>query len=354
VLVSTRKDHHLDVVLQKDVGSRGPATGLGRYTLEYDALPELDLEDVTLGASLFGKALSAPLIVGAMTGGSERASAINARLARAAARVGLGMALGSQRAMVLRPELTPTFAVRRHAPSLPLLFGNVGAVQLNYPVARGGVDRDVVETMVRSVDADALFFHLNPLQEAIQPEGDTKFAGLSARLAAIVAALPFPCLAKEVGSGISEKTALKLRAAGLAGVEVAGTGGTSWAHVEAHRAAPTSVHAEVGVRLAGFGVPTAESLGIARRVFEGRVVIASGGIRTGMDVAVALALGADAVALAAPLLGPAHESEDAVVSALESILYELRVICFCTGAKDIAALRHVRVLDLHRPSPQAA
>jgi isopentenyl-diphosphate delta-isomerase len=344
-LVSTRKDHHLDVVLQKDVGSRGPATGLGRYTLEYDALPELDLADVALETELFGKALSAPLIVGAMTGGSERASAINARLARAAARVGLGMALGSQRAMVLRPELTPTFAVRREAPSLPLLFGNVGAVQLNYPVARGGVDRDVVEAMVRAVDADALFFHLNPLQEAIQPEGDTKFAGLSSRLASVVAELPFPCLAKEVGSGISEKTAQKLRAAGLAGVEVAGTGGTSWAHVEAHRAAPTSVHAEVGVRLAGFGVPTAESLTIARRVFEGRVVIASGGIRTGMDVAVALAMGADAVALAAPLLGPAHESEDAVVRALESLLYELRVICFCTGAKDIAALRNVRVKD---------
>ncbi len=349
-IVSSRKDHHLDVVLEKDVGSRGAALGLGRYTLEFDALPELDLDAVTLGTTLLGKALSAPLIVGAMTGGSERAAVINQRLARAAARVGLGMALGSQRAMVLRPELTPTFAVRRHAPSLPLLFGNVGAVQLNYPVAGGGVDRSVIETMVGSVEADALFFHLNPLQEAIQPEGDTRFSGLAARLASVVAALPFPCLAKEVGSGISEKTALKLRAAGLAGVEVAGTGGTSWAHVEAHRAAPASVHAEVGVRLAGFGVPTADSLVIARRVFEGKVVIASGGIRTGMDVAVALAMGADAVALAAPLLGPAHESEDAVVAALESILYELRVICFCTGANDVAALRLVRIQDTTKAS----
>ncbi len=305
-VVSSRKDHHLDVVLHEDVGSRGPAVGLGRYTLEYDALPELDLADVSLATELLGKRLSAPLIVGAMTGGSDRASAVNARLARAAAKVGLGMALGSQRAMVLRPELTSTFAVRRHAPALPLLFGNVGAVQLNDPVAHGGVDAAVVEKMVRSVDADALFFHLNPLQEAIQPEGDTRFAGLASRLASTTAALPFPCLAKEVGSGISEKTARKLRAAGLAGVEVAGTGGTSWAHVEAHRAAPASVHAEVGVRLAGFGVPTAESLRVARRVFDTGTVIASGGIRTGMDVAVALAMGADAVALAAPLLGPAH------------------------------------------------
>ncbi len=344
-VVSSRKDHHLDVVLKHDVGSRGPAIGLGRYTLEYDALPELDLADVDLSVSLLGKSLRAPLIVGAMTGGSERAASVNARLARAAAKVGIGMALGSQRAMLLRPELGKTFAVRSEAPSLPLLFGNVGAVQLNYGVTRGDL-----EAMVESVSADALFFHLNPLQEAIQPEGDTRFSGLADRMREVVAALPFPVLVKEVGSGLSERTAIKLSKLGLAGVEVAGVGGTSWAHVEAHRAAPASVHAEVGRRLAGFGVETADSLVIARRVFDERVVIASGGIRTGMDVAVALAMGADAVALAAPLLGPAHESDEAVVRALDSILYELRVICFCTGARTIADLRRVRVIDVRGAS----
>jgi isopentenyl-diphosphate delta-isomerase len=340
-VVSSRKDHHLDVVLHRDVGSRGPALGLGRYTLEYDALPEVDLAEVDLGTTLLGKSLRAPLVVGAMTGGSDRASSVNARLARAAAKVGIGMALGSQRAMLLKPELARTFAVREVAPSLPLLFGNVGAVQLNY-----GVTQRDIEQMVARVSADALFFHLNPLQEAIQPEGDTRFAGLADRMRAVVAALPLPVLVKEVGSGISERTAKKLVKLGLAGVEVAGVGGTSWAHVEAHRAAETSVHAEVGRRLAGFGVETASSLTIARRVFDRGVVIASGGIRTGMDVAVALALGADAVALAAPLLGPAHDSDEAVVRALDSILYELRVICFCTGARNLSELRDVRVIDV--------
>ncbi len=340
-IVSSRKDHHLDVVLSRDVGSRGPALGLGRYTLEYDALPEVDLADVDLATTLLGKRLAAPLIVGAMTGGSERSEGVNARLARAAGRAGIGMALGSQRAMLLRPELAPTFAVRRVAPSLPLLVGNVGAVQLNY-----GVTRADLEAMIRAVSADALFFHLNPLQEAIQPEGDTRFSGLVERMRDVVRALPFPVLAKEVGSGISERTAKKLAGIGLAGVEVAGVGGTSWAHVEAHRAADESVHAEVGRRLAGFGVPTADSLRTVRAVFRERAVIASGGIRTGMDVAVALALGADAVALAAPLLGPAHESEEAVARALDAILYELRVICFCTGVTTIAGLRDVRVIDL--------
>jgi len=225
-----------------------------------------------------------------------------------------------------------------------LLFGNVGAVQLNY-----GVGTDEIRTMVERVSADALYFHLNPLQEAIQPEGDTRFAGLADRMKEVIAALPFPVLAKEVGSGISERTAKKLAKLGLAGVEVAGVGGTSWAHVEAHRAKDGSVHAEVGRRLAGFGVETSESLRITRRVFGDRgVVIASGGIRTGMDVAVALAMGADAVALAAPLLGPAHESDEAVCRALDSILYELKVICFCTGARNVAGLRDVRVIDTTR------
>ena len=341
VVVSSRKDHHLDVVMQRDVGSRGPAIGLGRYTLEYDALPEVDLQDVDLTTTLLGKTLRAPIVVGAMTGGSDRASAVNVRLAKAAAKVGIGMALGSQRAMLLRPELGKTFAVRDEAPSLPLLFGNVGAVQLNY-----GVTASDIEAMMHAVSADALNFHLNPLQEAIQPEGDTRFAGLADRMRDAITKLPFPVLVKEVGSGISERTATKLAKLGLAGLEVAGVGGTSWAHVEAHRAAPTSVHAEVGRRLAGFGVDTATSLKIARRVFDRGVVIASGGIRTGMDVAVALAMGADAVALAAPLLGPAHESDEAVVRALDSILYELRVICFCTGARNVSELRSVRLIDL--------
>lgn len=334
-----RKNAHLDVVLKEAVGSSGPAVGLGGYTLEYDALPELDLAEVDLSVELFGKRLAAPLVIGAMTGGTTRAGNINRVLARAAARVGVGMALGSQRAMIVKPELTASFAVRDAAPDLPLLFGNVGAVQLNY-----GVDARAIRVALDAVAADALNLHLNPLQEAVQPEGDTRFSGLAAKIATLAGELAVPVLAKEVGGGISERTAEKLARLPLAGVEVAGTGGTSWAKVESFRAAQDSAQSEVGRRLAGFGVPTAESIRICRRAFGDRVVVGSGGVRTGMDVAIALALGADVVALAKPLLEAASVSEDACVAALELLVYELRVICFCTGARTIAELRSVRVL----------
>lgn len=337
--VERRKDAHLDVVLNEPVGSGGPAVGLGRYTLEYDALPELDLDEVDLSTTIFGRRLSAPIVIGAMTGGTSRAGAINRILARAAAKVGVGMALGSQRAMIVKPALTESFAVRDAAPDLPLLFGNVGAVQLNY-----GVDADAIARAMAAVSADALNLHLNPLQEAVQPEGDTRFGGLRAKIASLTSALEVPVLVKEVGAGIGERAAAKLASLPIAGVEVAGTGGTSWARVESHRASPESAQAEVGRRLAGFGIPTGESIRICRRAFGDRIVVGSGGVRTGMDVAVALALGADVVALAKPLLEAASESEEAAVRALERLVYELRVICFCTGARTVAELRDVRIL----------
>jgi isopentenyl-diphosphate delta-isomerase len=337
--VARRKDAHLDLCLNEDVGSAGAATGLGGYTFEYDALPEVDLADVDLSTNLLGKKLAAPILIGAMTGGTERAREINQRLARAAARVGVAMALGSQRAMITRPELTQTFVVRDVAPELPLLLGNVGAVQLNYGVRAA----DIVRAL-EAVGADAVNFHLNPLQEAIQPEGDTRFAGLYARLAEVIPELGVPALVKEVGAGIGVRAADKLARLPLAGVEVAGTGGTSWAKVESYRAPAESPQAEVGRRLAGFGVPTAASIRICRRAFGTRAVIASGGIRTGMDVAVALALGADAAACARPMLEAAAESEESAVHALETLLHELRVICFCTGSRNIAELRCVRLI----------
>jgi isopentenyl-diphosphate delta-isomerase len=333
-----RKDAHLDVVLGQPVVPEQPAVGLGRYTLEYDALPELDLDEVQLSVDVLGKRLAAPLVIGAMTGGTERAAQLNRVLARAAARVGVGMALGSQRAMIVRPELAATFRVRDAAPDLPLLFGNVGAVQLNYGITAGAI-REALD----AVEADALNVHLNPLQEAVQPEGDTRFSGLGTRIARLAEELERPVIVKEVGAGISERAAAKLAALPIAGVEVAGTGGTSWAKVESFRAPAGSAQAEVGRRLAGFGVPTAESIVTCRRAFGERVVVGSGGVRTGMDVAVALALGADVVALAKPLLEAAVHGEQAVVDALSLLLYELRVICFCTGASSVTALRSVSV-----------
>ncbi len=338
--VEKRKDHHIDLCLHEDVGS-GAATGLGGYTFAYDALPELDLAAVDVSVRLLDRTLAAPIVIGAMTGGTERAKQINQRLARAAARVGVAMALGSQRAMLVRPELAHTFVVKDVAPDLPLLFANVGAVQLNY-----GVRADAVAAMVDQVGADALNLHLNALQEAIQPEGDTNFAGLSAKMRDLIAALDVPVLAKEVGAGISERAADKLAALPLAGIETAGAGGTSWAKVESFRAPEGSIQAEVGRRLAGFGIGTAASIRNCRRAFGERTVIASGGIRSGMDIAVALALGADAAALARPLLAAADESEERVVHVLESLIYELRVICFCTGSPDLAALKRAPLLQV--------
>jgi isopentenyl-diphosphate delta-isomerase len=340
--LTRRKDHHIDIVRGEPVAGFGPAAGFGRYTLEYDALPEVDLDEVDLSTTIFGKHLSAPLVIGAMTGGTDRTGGINRVLARGAARVGVGMALGSQRAMIRHPEVTSSFAVRDAAPDLPLLVGNVGAIQLNY-----GVTVEQVQQAIDGVGADAINFHLNPLQEAIQPEGDTRFRGVSQLIAETAPKLSVPVLIKEVGNGISARTARRLAELPIAGVEVAGTGGTSWAAVEAYRAGDDKRRAGAGIRLAGFGVPTIDSLQIVRDVVPDKVVVASGGVRSGMDVAVALALGADAVALAKPFLDAAEEGgEDAVAAAIEELLFDLRVICFCAGAKNLEELRQCRVIDV--------
>ena len=237
--------------------------------------------------------------------------------------------------MIADPGLLPTYMVRDVAPDLPLLFGNVGAVQLNM-----GITPKQVGEAARAVGADAMNFHLNPLQEAIQPEGDTRFTSLVRKLSAALNALaPLPCLAKEVGAGIGQRAAYKLAGLNLAGVECSGTGGTSWARVESMRAEPGSPAEAAGRVLAGFGVPTDRSILNCRAVDHDWTIVASGGVRNGLDIAVALALGADAVAMARPLLVAAMESEETVVNMLESVIYQLRVICFCTGARDIAALK---------------
>lgn len=327
-----RKDEHIEICLRRDVRST-VATGLEAVRFGHGALPEIDLDEVDLSTTVLGKRLRAPLLVGAMTGGTPRAARLNARLARAAARLGLGLALGSQRAMLEDPRLAAGYAVRDEAPDLPLLIGNIGAVQL-----RRGVTGAQLARAVRAVGADALAFHLNPLQEALQPEGDTCFRGVFDALRTAIPRVGAPCLVKETGAGISRVTARQLARLPLAGVETAGAGGTSWARVEAYRAAGTAAEL-AGERLAGWGVPTAESIVHCRRAFGRRLVIGSGGVRTGRDVAAAIALGADAAAIAGPLLAAAEDSEREVVRRLEAILLELRVILFCTGRRRPAELR---------------
>ncbi len=335
--IGSRKAEHIRICVEEDVES-GISTGFEDIRLEYDALPDVDLDAIDLSVEFLGKRLAAPVLIGAITGGTRQAGQVNANLAQAAERLGIGLCLGSQRARVEDPDQAASYDIRSGHPGVPLVLGNMGAVQLNY-----GVTADRIQAGVDRLGLDGLIFHLNPLQEAIQPEGDTRFAGLAPKLAHAVETLSVPCLVKEVGAGISATTARKLAKMPLAGVEAAGVGGTSWAKVEAFRADDPVLEA-VGRDLAGFGVPTAQAIRFCRQAFgPDRLVIGSGGIRTGLDAAKAIVLGSDVVALARPLVQAAVVSADAVVERLERVIYGLKVVMFCLGVRDVSELKEVQV-----------
>ncbi len=337
--IQRRKDDHLSLCLSDDV--RQPHQhSLDTVRLAYDCLPEINFEDVDLGTSLLGRRLRAPLLIGAMTGGSETGARVNRNLAKAARKLGLGMCLGSQRAMIEQPELAWTYDVRSMAEELPLVIGNLGAIQLNK-----GVGVDAIREMLQRLPLDALALHLNPLQEAIQPGGDTNWRGLLDRIRDVVKKLDVDVILKEVGAGVSRHAAEKLATLPVAGIDAAGVGGTSWSMVEALRAGDSPA-AQAGRNLAWFGVDTAQSIRNCRAAFADRIVIGSGGISTGYQIAAAIALGADAVAVCQPLLDAAQKGEDQVTARLEALLYELRTVMFCTGAESLQALRTV-----HRTHP---
>ncbi|MCX7682158.1 MAG: type 2 isopentenyl-diphosphate Delta-isomerase [Anaerolineae bacterium] len=326
-----RKSDHIRISLQEDVNSKRVSTGFERYRFEHCALPEFDLEDVDVATVLLGKRLSAPLIISAMTGGTPEARVINERLAEAAQAAGIGMGVGSQRAAIEDPALEYTYQVRHVAPDI-LLLANLGAVQLNLGYGLAECHR-----AVEMVEADALVLHLNPLQEALQPDGDTRFSGLLSRIEAICRALPVPVVVKEVGWGISEQIARQLMSAGVAAIDVAGAGGSSWSQVEMHRATSRWAR-EVAAAFAGWGIPTAESLVMARRGAPGIPIIASGGIRDGIQMAKAIALGATACGVAAPFLHAATRSASAVAELITVLVTQLRIAMFAAGARDIGAL----------------
>ena len=329
--IATRKADHIRVCLEDQVES-GISTGLEAYRLAYRALPGIALADVSLETQLAGKTLQAPLVIGAMTGGTSEAGQINRLLARCAQARGIGFALGSARIVLERPDALPSFRVRDVAPDV-LLFANLGAVQLNY-----GVSPEAAAKLVDDLGADALNLHLNALQEAIQPGGDTDFTGLAQKIGEVASASPKPVFVKEVGAGIDAETAAELARLPIAGVETAGVGGTSWARVEALRSANLRAHG-AGIALGGFGVPTAESVIACRAAFPRRVVIASGGLRTAVQMATALALGADAVACALPFLKAAQEGEEAVLAVIDHLVHTLRILCFVCGARSPRELR---------------
>jgi isopentenyl-diphosphate Delta-isomerase len=328
----SRKAEHLRINLERDVAAKGVDPGFGAYRFEHRALPEIDLGDVELSAEFFNRRLAAPLLISCMTGGTLEARRINRHLARVAQEHRLAMGLGSGRALIESPDSIATFDVRHEAPDI-LLFANLGAVQL-----KKGYGVSECRRLVELLRADSLVLHLNPLQEALQLEGDTCFSGLLRRIADLCASADFPVVVKEVGWGIAARDVRALFDAGVAAVDIAGAGGTSWSEVERHRIAEPW-RARVAGAFAGWGIPTARALIEARNVAPTEKLIASGGIGDGLDIAKALALGADLVGMAAPFLRAADASEEDASQLARELIETLRVAMFCVGARAPSALR---------------
>lgn len=332
----SRKLDHILINLEQDVQFPRLTTGLERYRFLHQALPELNLNDIDTRVTVFGKRLKSPILISSMTGGTDMARAINRNLAGAAQRHGIAMGLGSQRAAIEDCALADSYAIRDVAPDI-LLFANLGAVQLNY-----GYGLDQCRRAVDMVGADALILHFNVLQEAVQAEGDIDFAGLLDKVEAICARLGVPVIAKEVGWGFSKQAVRSLVEAGVAAIDVAGAGGTSWSEVEYHRA-PSAFHARVARSFADWGIPTAEAIQYARAAAPELPVFASGGLRDGIDIAKCLALGADLAGLASPFLRAASQSAEAVDELIRELNAQLRIAMLCTASADLASLRRAEM-----------
>lgn len=330
---SGRKTEHIRLCLEEQVGAEGISTGFSKYMFRHNALPELHFDEINLSTTFLGASLRTPLLISSMTGGSELAGQINDRLAEAAERRGWAMGVGSVRAAVEREELASTFAVRHKAPNIPII-ANLGAVQLNYGYG--------IEECKRAVDiagADMLVLHLNSLQEVFQPEGNIDFRSLLQRIEKVCREMPLPVGVKEVGWGIDGVTAKRLREAGVAFIDVAGAGGTSWSQVEKFRSAD-KVRREAAEAFAGWGIPTAECIREVKAAAPDAALIGSGGLHNGVDAAKALALGADLAGFGRALLAPAVQSEEQLDAVLERVELELRTAMFGIGADTLSVLRN--------------
>jgi len=338
-----RKSDHIRINLEHDVVARHVTSGFASYSLPHSALPNINLGDVDPSALLLGKPLSIPLVVASMTGGTEAGRTINRVLATAAQEMGVGIGVGSQRAAIDEPSLAGTYRVRDVAPDV-LLLANLGAIQLNY-----GYGVDECRRAVDMIEADALILHLNPLQEALQPEGNTCFAGLLARIEQVCRALDVPVVVKEVGWGISGSVARQLGDAGVTAIDVAGAGGTSWSQVEMHRARSEAAR-QVAAAFVDWGIATAESVIQVRSATPILEIIASGGIRDGIEMAKAVALGAQACSIAGPFLRASSSSVEEVIRLIDVLGTQMRIAMFAAGASDVASLSRV---SLHRVEGRA-
>jgi len=333
--ISSRKLDHIRINLENDVHSER-STGLENYRFIHRAVPELNLDDIDISLSILGRDLNAPLIISSMTGGVKEAEKINRTLAQAAQETKIAMGIGSQRAALEQPNLVNTFQIRNEAPDA-LIFANLGAVQLNY-----GFGLEECQKAVDMVEADALILHFNPLQEALQPDGQTRFAGLLKRIDKLCKELPVPVIAKEVGWGFSETDIKALTQVGINIFDVAGAGGTSWSKVEMYRA-QTENQAHLAAAFSDWGISTAEAILNVKSVNPDLLIFASGGIQTGVDIAKSISLGAKMGGMASPFLKKANLGLMEMVEFIMQIQQELRVCMFVAGIGDLNTLTRVKL-----------
>jgi len=335
-----RKDEHLDICLREEVQARRATTGFEEIHFMHRALPEINLNEIHLSTKVFNHKFSAPLIVESMTGGTRNGNKINTAIATAVEELGLGMGVGSQRAAFESPSVEATFTVTRKLAPKAFIMANIGGAQL----AKGYSVKEA-EKAVEMLDADALLIHLNPLQEAVQPEGEPRFKGVAAKIKAIIEGLDVPVIVKEVGCGIGASEAKQFEAIGVAGIDIAGAGGTSWAAVEYFRARKPldETRQRLGETFWDWGIPTAASL-IETTQTVHIPVIASGGLRSGIDLTKALALGASLTGVAYPVLDAATHGAKYAKKKLQLLLNELKTTMFLVGASSIQELRQVPLI----------
>jgi isopentenyl-diphosphate delta-isomerase len=341
-----RKEEHISISLKHNVQAREVTTGFEDATFIHKALPEIDRQKIDLSTKIFGHKFAAPLIVGAITGGTREATKINATIAEVVEELGLGMGVGSQRAALEDKKYEESFAVARRKAPTAFLVANIGGVQLV-----NGYGPKEVEKAMKMIEADALAVHLNALQETAQPEGQTNFTGVLEKLAQIAGDLDKPIIVKETGAGIAAEEAKKLEAAGAKGVDVSGVGGTSWAAVEYYRAKEVqdAFRRRLGDLFWDWGIPTAVSIVEVSQTVD-IPVIASGGVRNGVEVAKALALGSDLTSLSQPVLRAAVKGVQKTRDMLSLLMDELRNVMFLVGAESIAALCKVPLVIMGRTS----
>ena len=339
-IIKQRKRDGIEIPLNNDVQAKTTSTYLEYVKLIHNALPELDYDEIDISTTFLKRKFSAPLIIDSMTGGAPEAARINGRLGELAEKYGFAMGLGSQRAGLESEELAETYSIaRKNAPSA-FLIANIGGAQL-----AKGLTIDNIKKIIDMIQADALVIHLNPLQELIQPEGEPKYKGVFSKISEISGALDVPVIVKEVGAGISKEVAVKLEVSGVSAINVAGAGGTSWAGVEKLRAEASNndLKIHLGEIFWDWGIPTATSLIEVKKTVK-VPIIASGGLRNGMEIAKCIVLGASMCAMAYPFLLKAAESKEQLFNFADTVIAELKSTMFLIGTINLSLLKSSRYI----------